>query len=316
MHELCVKREEDKFKERRGKGVKFMRNCFINRNGEPRSGWAIAAALAVMMAAQLIARPLSELGDENNPAFKLGVTLIYGAVAVAGNLFLFKLIYKRGFRELGIVPKKGLSAFLFGLTGGFVSVAFILAVLVITGQAAIINVNMGKLFSIGTVAEFVSVCVFMFSEELLARGFFMTAMKTTRNKWAIWLVPAAIFGLLHIMNGSVTVLSIANAGIAGLVLGYMFIKSGALWLSTGFHVAWNFFMGDMFGLGTFGTPADNSVLTTQLGTNTLLTGSYGPEDSILCTLTLLLAFPAIRLLVKKPDHPAWTLDSGLPLTRG
>jgi hypothetical protein len=194
-----------------------------------------------MMAAQLIARPLSELGDENDPAFKLGVTLVYGVVAVAGNLLLFKLIYRR--------------------------------------------------------------------------GFFMTAMKTTRNKWAIWLVPAAIFGLLHIMNGSVTALSIANASIAGLVWGYMFIKSGALWLSTGFHVAWNFFMGDIFGIGTFGTPTDNSVLTTQLGTNTVLTGSYGPEDSILCTLTLFLAFAATKALVKKPKLSAWTMDSGLPLSR-
>jgi membrane protease YdiL (CAAX protease family) len=156
----------------------------------------------------------------------------------------------------------------------------------------------------------------MFSEELLARGFFMTAMKTTRNKWAILLVPALIFALLHIINGSVTALSIANAGIAGLLWGYMFMKSGALWLSTGFHVGWNFFLGDIFGLGNFGTRVDNSVLTTQLGTNTLLTGFYGPEDSVLCTLVLLLACLIVRLLVKKPNHSAWTLESGLPLTRG
>jgi membrane protease YdiL (CAAX protease family) len=172
---------------------------------------------------------------------------------------------------------------------------------------------MGRLFSLSVVAEFLSVCVFMFSEELLARGFFMTAMKTTRNKWAILFVPAFIFGLLHIINGSVTALSIANAGIAGLLWGYMFIKSGALWLSTGFHAGWNFFIGDIFGLGNFGTRVDHSVLTTQLGTNTLLAGSYGPEDSVLCTLVLLLALLAVRFLAKKPNHPVWTPESGLPL---
>jgi membrane protease YdiL (CAAX protease family) len=294
-----------------------MKTVFKNRYGELRSGWAMAAAIAVMLAAQLSARPLSELGDENNPAFKLGVTLVYGIIAVAGILFLFRLLYKRGFRELGMVPEKGLPAFLRGLAGGFVSIAFITAFLAAAGQAVIISVNTGRLFSLSTAAEFVSVCVFMFSEELLARGFFMTAMKTTRNKWAILFVPAAIFGLLHLMNGSVTALSIATAGIAGLLWGYMFIKSGALWLSTGFHVGWNFFMGDIFGLGNFGTRAHNSVFTTQLiGTNTLLTGFYGPEDSVLCVLALLLAFLAVRLLAKKPKRPAWTFESGLPLTRG
>jgi membrane protease YdiL (CAAX protease family) len=293
-----------------------MKSVFKNRYGELRSGWAIAAAIAVMLAAQLIARPLSELGDENNPVFKLGVTLVYGIIAVAGILLLFKLLYKRGFRELGMVPEQGIPAFLCGLAGGFVSITFILVFLAAAGQAAILSVNMGRLLSLSAAAEFVSVCVFMFSEELLARGFFMTAMKTTRNKWAILFVPAFIFGLLHIMNGSVTVLSIVNAGIAGLLWGYMFIKSGALWLSTGFHVGWNFFIGDIFGLGNFGTRVDNSVLTTRLGTNTLLTGSYGPEDSILCIFVLLLAFLPVRFLVKKPDHPAWTPESGLPLTRG
>jgi membrane protease YdiL (CAAX protease family) len=293
-----------------------MKAVFKNRYGELRSGWAITAAIVVMLAAQLIARPLSELGDENDPAFKLGVTLVYGIIAVAGILFLFRLLYKRGFRELGMVPEKGLPAFLCGLAGGFVSITFILMVLITAGQAVIISVNADKFFSLSTVAEFVSVCVFMFSEELLARGFFMTAMKTTRNKGAILFVPAIIFGLLHSMNGSVTVLSIVNAGIAGVLWGYMFIESGALWLSTGFHVGWNFFLGDIFGLGNFGTRVANSVFTTQLGTNTLLVGSYGPEDSVLCTLVLLLALLALRFLVKKPNHPAWTLESGLPLTRG
>jgi membrane protease YdiL (CAAX protease family) len=271
--------------------------------------------MMVMIAAQLIARPLSGLGDENNPAFKLGVTLVYGIIAVAGILLLFRLLYKRGFRELGMVPEKGLPAFFCGLAGGAVSVALILAFLIIIGQAAITNINLDQLFSLSAAAEFMSVCVFMFSEELLARGFFMTAMKTTRNKWAILFVPALIFALLHLMNDGVTALSLANTFIAGSLFGYMFMKSGALWLSTGFHVGWNFFMGDMFGMGASGTAATYSVLTTQLGANPLLTGSYGPEDSVLCTLTLLLAGLAVRFWTKNPNHPAWTLDSGLPLTR-
>jgi membrane protease YdiL (CAAX protease family) len=190
-----------------------MRKCFINRYGELRAGWAIAAATAVMIAAQLTARPLSELGDENNPVFKPGVTLVYGLIAVAGMLLLFKLLYKRGFHELGMITKNGVLAFLCGLAGGAISVAVQLVFLIAIGQAAIVGADMGKLFSLSVAAEFASVCVFMFSEELLARGFFMTALKTTRNKWIILFVPAVIFALLHFMNDGVTALSIITSNL-------------------------------------------------------------------------------------------------------
>jgi len=281
---------------------------FKNRYGELRSGWAIAAAALVMIAAQLIARPLSELGDESNPAFKLGVTLVYGVISIAGFLLLFKLLYKRKFRQLGMIPEKGVLSFLGGFLGGFASVAFIFVFLLAANQAAITSVNLERLLSFAIVAELLSVCVFMFSEELLARGFFMTALKTTRNNGVILLVPAAIFALLHLMNDGITAMSLINTFIAGLLFGYMFVRSGALWLSTGYHVAWNFFMGDMFGMGTSGTASTHSILTTHLGTNTFLTGSYGPEDSVLGTVVLLLAFLAVRFFVKKPNDSAWSMN--------
>jgi hypothetical protein len=78
-----------------------------NRYDELHVGRAIVAAIVVMLAAQLIAKPLSEPGNENDPPFKLGATLVYGIIAVTGNLLLFKLIYKRALRGLGILPGRG-----------------------------------------------------------------------------------------------------------------------------------------------------------------------------------------------------------------
>ena len=293
-----------------------MKKIFQNLYGELRSGWAIAIALIVMIAAQLIARPISELGDENDPVFKLMVTFVYGLIAIGGILLSFKLLYKRSFRLLGFIPDKGGSAFICGLVSGTFSIWAVFFLLIAMGQAKIIQVNMGKLFSLSVVAEFISVCFFMFSEELLARGFFMTAMKTTRNKPVILFVPAVIFALLHFMNPDMTVLSLLNTFLAGVLFGCMFIKSGALWLSTGFHVAWNFFVGDIFGMKTSGTE-QASVLTTAMGENALLTGlPNGPDASIFTTGVLLLAIAIVHIMIKKPKHSIWMLDSDLPLTRG
>ena len=39
-----------------------------------------------------------------------------------------------------------------------------------------------------------------FFEETLARGFVMTALKTTRSKWVIVILSSLIFTLLHIAS--------------------------------------------------------------------------------------------------------------------
>lgn len=293
-----------------------MQKWFINRYGEIRAGWAITSAVGVLILAQLIARPLAELGDENDPAFKLGVTLVYGVVAIAGTLLLFKLLYRRSTRELGLTSKKRIPTFLYGLVGGFLAIASMLVILVITTQATVTDISIERLLSLSMVAQFLSVCVFVFSEELTARGFFMTALKTTRNRLLILLIPATIFALLHLMNGGVTAFSLTNTFLVGVLFGYMFIKSGTLWLPVGFHIAWNFFIGDVFGMVVSEGTRVSSVLSVQMGTSTFWTGgSAGPEGSVLCTLVLLAALLAVRILVKTPSHPEWTIESGLPMVR-
>jgi hypothetical protein len=96
----------------------------------------------------------------------------------------------------------------------------------------------------------------------------------------------------------------------------MFMKSGMLWLSTGFHVAWNFLLGDILGMKTAGTEQP-SVIITEMGNNALLTGlPNGPDGSIFTSCIFLLAILLVHLLIKKPAFNVWTIDSDLPLTRG
>lgn len=59
-----------------------------------------------------------------------------------------------------------------------------------------------------------------------------------------WSVVALL--LLTILGLGVGLLSLFNTFLAGMLFAYMFIKSGKLWLSSGFHIAWNYFQGDIF----------------------------------------------------------------------
>ena len=79
--------------------------------------------------------------------------------------------------------------------------------LLLTGQLRVIEIDFSKLVSPAIIVEICSLSIFVFSEELLTRGFMMTAMKTTRNKYIIFIVPAFLFSLLHFLNPGFTFVS-------------------------------------------------------------------------------------------------------------
>ena len=288
---------------------------FKTKFGEIRSGWVIAAVLILIVIAQLLGASLvPDDGSEESIAVIIGVTSIYCLLTIGGGLLLFKLFYKRSVRQIGLIKKGWLKASLHGLLIGTVSISLVFAVLLLTGQAQT-WVDLSRLFSMVTLVNFFSVGFTAFSEELLARGLMMTSLKTTRVKWAILCVPAFIVALIHLLNPGVTLLSLSNTLLASLLFAYMFIKSGALWLPTGFHIGWNFLQGDIFGMNVSGRE-QLSVFSTTMGPTELLTGgAAGPEGGLLVTLALLLTFTYVKLLVK-PSHPSpWTMESDMPLVR-
>jgi membrane protease YdiL (CAAX protease family) len=217
---------------------------------------------------------------------------------------------------MGFISKGWLTGLLHGFVLGAVSIGLMFAILIFTGQAKVAGVDEVKLLTFTMLIEFISVGMMAFSEEVLMRGYLMTALKPTRNKGIIFLAPSILFSLFHLMNPGITFLSLLNTFLAGMLFAYMFIQSGKLWLSSGFHIAWNFFQGDIFGMNVSGN-TQTAIFETKLGTNELLTGgNYGPEGGILVTCVLLLGFVYVRFILKRPNDPTWTMESDLPFVRG
>ena len=294
-----------------------MQIIFKNRFGELRSGWSIAAAIALVMTGQMIARALITDDNAESIGGKILITVIYGIIAVMGGLFLFKLVYKRSVREMGVIKEGWFSSLLHGLAMGSVTMILVFAAMILSGQRQVLSFNPQRLFTIGLIVEFLSVCVFMFSEELYCRGYIMTALKTTRNKWVIIFSSSVIFGVAHFLNPGMSFLSLFNTCLAGLLWAFMFIKTGKLWLSTGYHIGHNFLAGDILGIPTSGgVSASEGVFTTSHGNIEFLAGGInGSGGSIYMTILLLLGFLYVRIVVKKPDGPVWTMDSDMPLIR-
>ncbi len=286
-----------------------------NKYGEIRSGWSILSVLLVLIAGQLLGGLLASNVDENDIVAKLGITLLYGLITIGGSLLLFKLLYRRPVSQMGFSRKGWLSGLLHGLVIGTVSISIVFILLLLTKQAEVLKFDMSKLFSLAVIVEFISVGCFMASEEIITRGYMMTALKTTRNKYAIVFLPLLIFTVLHFTTPGFTVLSIINTFLVGLLFAYMLIKSGKLWLSIGFHIAWNFVEGDILGMKVSGN-LQASILSTKMGMSQILTGgNAGPEGGILTTCVLLLAFLYTWKFIKLPQHSSWTFASDLPFIR-
>ena len=286
---------------------------FKNKYNELRSGWTIIAILILIIVAQGIGSSLvPENGTEDNIVTIVSVTLVYGLLAIGGGMLLFKLLYKSSWKQVGLIPEGLVADLMYGLGIGTVSMIIIFGALLIAGQAKT-SINMEKLLNPILIANLLSVGITAFSEELLIRGFMMTALKTTRRKWVILCGSSILFSLAHLLNPWATALSLANTFIAGLLFAYMFIKSGKLWLPTGYHIAWNFFQGDVFGMNVSGQ-AQLSAFKTTMGANELLTGgNVGPEGGLLVTIVLLIGALYVRCVIKHPVQKCWTMDSDMPL---
>lgn len=307
-----------------------MKTIFINKYGEVRSGWAILLSLLILsvvpevISNTVLAIMRTAAAQGNKALLNIIMHIVSGqgfyyllyTILIALVLLLFKLLYKRPLWQMGFYKQNWAKDLLLGGLFGIVSISILFAILVATGNAIVAEVNTNYLFQIDFLYDFLFFVFVGFFEEVLSRGFMMTALKTTRNKWVILLVPSVIFGALHATNPNVTLLSLTNIALVGILFALLLIKTGKLWAPIGYHITWNFVQGNIFGVAVSGTQTNSLMRTTFAGSDLLTGGAFGIEGGILCTVVILASILLLHFFVKDPTPPCWALESDLPLTRG
>jgi uncharacterized protein len=128
-------------------------------------------------------------------------------------------------------------------------------------------------------------------EELLFRGVLLRSVETWFGSWAALVVSSLVFGLVHLINPQGTVEGALFIAVeAGLLLAAAFMLTRRLWLSMGFHVAWNYTQSAIFSSIVSGNDATQGLIkATVKGPDYLTGGSFGVESSllalVLCTTT-------------------------------
>jgi hypothetical protein len=126
-------------------------------------------------------------------------------------------------------------------------------------------------------------------EEVAFRSLLVGGLATFAPRSIAMVLPAAFFGIAHAWNQGATLYSTTNTVLAGLLLSiYAFErKPPTLAVAVGFHFAWNFAMGWLWGAPVSGMRGMHHLLVSDPMEALFSGGNYGPEASFLTTIVLL-----------------------------
>ncbi len=164
----------------------------------------------------------------------------------------------------------------------------------------------------------VLVCVFIQSaaEEFMCRGFlYQRLRKGYKNPWVAIIGSSLFFAVAHLFNEGVTVFSLINITLVGILFAMMVYYMDSIWCAYAVHTAWNITQNIVFGLPNSGIEALYSVWKLDAGSakdSLAYNVGFGIEGTVVCDIVLLLACIAMfawgRKFGKKP-YDVWA-DAG------
>ncbi len=123
-------------------------------------------------------------------------------------------------------------------------------------------------------------------EELLFRGVLHGSVEQWFGSWVAIVVSSLLFGLSHLLNPQGTLEGALFIAVeAGILLAAAYMLTRRLWLSIGFHMAWNYTQSAIFsGIVSGNEEQQGLIRSTTKGPDWLTGGNFGVESSILALL--------------------------------
>lgn len=270
-----------------------------------RAGWRIMVTLfgfvAVLVGMALFQGLLSNLSQ--TPALGqvlsvLRLDVVMQSLAITALIFLARVwVDKRSIVSLGLALNRRTVVDLgFGLLLMGLSYTLIYFLMLEAGWLQITRVAWTESAVItllgGLLLGFLFKVLGSWWEELMFRGYVLQNIKDGLNVlWAV-ILPAAFFGVLHLTAPNASLAGAVGVTVAGLLLGYAYVRTRQLWLPLGLHIGGNFFAGTVFGFAVSGVNQAESfhlVQTKVVGPEVITGGAFGPEAGLIILPFLFLA---------------------------
>ena len=162
-----------------------------------------------------------------------------------------------------------------------------------TGDLTIFNIIYITLFFLGYLFQGLS-------EELLCRGFLMTAIGRRYNILLAIIINSIFFAVLHLLNPGISILAFINLFLFGVLASLIVIKTNSIWMAAAVHSIWNFVQGNIYGISVSGMGPTPTIFKMNLTDNTIWNGgSFGAEGGLGVTIVLVIAIIIFGLLCLK-----------------
>jgi membrane protease YdiL (CAAX protease family) len=254
-----------------------------------RAGWRILAWM-VLAAWLMVVFGWGATAFGVRSGFGLQVSVELVAALLAGWLLLVVLDRRRpgalGFAADPAAPREGG----LGLALGAGAIGVVACVLAVAGSARWVA-------DTGTVPEFVAALAraFVFfavaaaAEEALFRGYAFQALVQGIGAWPAVLLSSAAFALAHAANPSVDGVALANIFVAGVMLGWAYLRTRSLWFATAVHLGWNWTMSAVLEFPVSGLRRDTPLYDqVSTGPRWFTGGDFGPEGGLAATAAIVL----------------------------
>lgn len=273
-----------------------MRKIFINTHSQVRAGWkfllVVGLAILLLVVTSLLLRQL-HISDP------YGITIFFAflfAVAI-----MLKFIDKKDFSYIGFKSLRKYSKDLWiGLLAGAVFIILNVIILIILGQASLRGTLLNPNLSGTVISGFLLFILVGIAEEMLFRGYIIMTAQQMNRWWLSALLSALVFAVTHgALNANISNLAVLNLFLGGLLLAYIFIRTGNIWMCVGFHITWNYFQGFILGIAVSGRNVEDAVYTIIISRSSIAGGAFGLEGGFINTGVLLCAFIFVWLYTKK-----------------
>ena len=271
-----------------------IRDVFFTPAGTIRAAWRVLLFIGAFIASTFVVTIL--VGPIVSGAFSAAglrgqtvASIVQMLAALAATWFCLRYVERKPWSEVGLHraaanPRDLVLAFMIG--AGAIALPIILLIVIGWLDRAP-----------GTTSEWGGPLTRMtllllpaaFSEELITRGYLLTAFKDAAGwRWAV-LITSVAFGLLHLQNPGANAQSVTLVALAGVFLAAIRISTDSLYAAGAAHFAWNWVMAALFHAPVSGfafeLPAYRYV---DAGPDWATGGSWGPESGVPAGLAMIV----------------------------
>ena len=227
------------------------------------------------------------------------LVMLLGTMGQISAAILFvKFLLKKKLNYIFFKRDKLAKNIVLGLFIGLLQISIYILVDLGRGVLGYDGISLGNLNLI-FLGYFVGFFIQSTSEEFLVRGILTRALYNRYGKKIAIILPSVFFGLLHLGNEGVTILSTLNTILVGIFFAKLLFYSDNIMLTSGVHAGWNFSMAMIYGLNVSGFSGFDSLLNFKILNYALYDKAYGPEGSIVVTFIEIISILIIFYLEKR-----------------